>query len=610
MKRVVTSVLSLLLCISALSFIPSAAAAYRPIMILERMDLSKGLAEPFSASKTEDVGDSKGKPLAVGTVENDSTKGKVLHISNRSGSASGLSVNLKKMQESTGDISYNYNGAKFVDGEYYALTFSIRAAKGKSFYIMPVMGGGGTTVWNDDKTGKLTDNNGYLGNPEARHKVTDQWTTIGVTADGELAMFMGDETYKIYRPNLNSWCGLYFVTFTDPDKGIWDSKTSEDYYISDLCVWGPKKLEANAAGFVDGASRLPVKEQTTRSIENTVSQLEKIYNGLSASERQRSDVAAAKKTLDSVKTAMTSVRRPYSPVYNYKDPENLLAPYGDLESFDGSTFIWGEPKNGKPKFTLVEDASVAKQGKKCLLISERDSRGDLSIDVTPIIKANGGGKYYFSCWMKTREKGVSAEVLPLVLYVKSETDVTEYEIGETIITDEWTFVGVTIQEINRYFANQQQGLADIGNNVNYAALRFYTADTEADEGGNMFPDFYIDDLKFWKDSEKLPGYVPAPTVSTPESSSQISSDNESVPSSSETETISDDKSAGTAGLIIGISAGAAVLIALFAVFWFVIRPKMLAAAGQIPQKNSTDSTVDVAEESAQTDEPDSQTDKK
>ncbi len=138
------------------------------------------------------------------------------------------------------------------------------------------------------------------------------------------------------------------------------------------------------------------------------------------------------------------------------------------------------------------------------MISERDSRGDLSIDVTPIIKANGGGKYYFSCWMKTREKGVSAEVLPLVLYVKSETDVTEYEIGETIITDEWTFVGVTIQEINRYFANQQQGLADIGNNVNYAALRFYTADTEADEGGNMFPDFYIDELKSGRIQRSFP----------------------------------------------------------------------------------------------------------
>ncbi len=134
---------------------------------------------------------------------------------------------------------------------------------------------------------------------------------------------------------------VYFVTFTDPDKGIWDSKTSEDYYISDLCVWGPKKLEANAAGFVDGASRLHCKGADTRSIENTVSQLEKIYNGLSASERQRSDVAAAKKTLDSVKTAMTSVRRPYSPVYNYKDPENLLAPYGDLESFAGEVRLSG-----------------------------------------------------------------------------------------------------------------------------------------------------------------------------------------------------------------------------------------------------------------------------
>lgn len=172
-------------------------------------------------------------------------------------------MNLKPIQQKTGDLAFSYNGKTFAGGEYYALTFSIRAAKGKSFYIMPVMGGGGITVWNDDKSGKLTDSNGYLGNVETRYKVTDQWTTVGIRADGEMDFFVGDATYKVYRPNPERWCGLYFVTFTDPEKGIWDSPCTEDYYIGNFCFWGPRALENTADGFVDGVSRMPEKEQAS-----------------------------------------------------------------------------------------------------------------------------------------------------------------------------------------------------------------------------------------------------------------------------------------------------------------------------------------------------------
>lgn len=584
MKRVFSILLCLVLAGGVFGTLPASAEDYRPVMILERMDLSDSLAAPFGISKRDD----DVTPAAVGTIENDSTKGKVLHISGRESSSAGLSVNLKPLQQKTEALSFSYKDGVFAGGEYYALTFSIRAAKGKSFYIMPVMGGGGIPVWNDDQTRKLTDSNGHLGNIEARYKVTDQWTTIGVTAAGELAFFIGDTTYKVYCPNPNSWCGLYFVTFTNPDDGIWKSPCTEDYYISNLNIWGPKALEATADGFVDGAARLPEGDQVSRSIEPALERLESIYNGLSAEDRNRNDVVRAKAAMDIAKEAAKTVRRPFSPQYTYSDPENLLAPYGDLENFDGSTSIWMEPEGGIPKFTLVEDDRVAKQGSKCLLISGRESRGDLSIDITPIVRANGGGKYYFSCWMKTREPGVTMEVLPMVLYVASEDDVKEYEIGECVVTDEWTFVGVTIQDIERFFMNQHQGLDDIGDNINYAVLRFYTADMEADEDRNPFPDFYVDDLKFWKDSEKLPGYVPSETTAAPVITTAEQTTAPTSTAAGSSGALTEEKpSSGTAGVVIGIVVGVAALAGLFVLFWFVIRPRMLAAvAGQATGENT------------------------
>ncbi len=548
----------------------AAASAYRPLVILHRMDLSGGaLSGVFSIGKSE----KDGTPQATGTVENDATRGKVLHISNRAGSSAGLSVALAETRDAVGTLQFAYQNGALTDGEFYSLTFSIRAEPGKHFYIMPVLGGGGVSVWNDDKSAKLTDHNGYLGNPEARFEVTDRWTTIGVSADGVLECFCGDETYRIYQPNPASWCSLYFVTFTDPAKGIWDTPCSDGYYLSDLCFWGPKAIDATAAGFVDGVGRLPAADQTSRSVERTIDRLTAVYNGLSAADRQRADVASAKKILDAARSAMQTVRTPYRPNYTMRDPTNLLAPYGDLEAFDGSTYIWSEPATGAPKFTLVNDKSVAKQGSQCLLVSGRNMRGDVSIDLTSILRAKGGGKYYFSCWMKTREPGMEAEVLPLLLYVNSETDVTEYEIGEAVITDEWTFVGVTIQEADRFFVSNGEGLRD-PSKVNYAVLRFYTTNVQGEDETDLFPDYYIDDLKFWKDSELLPGYTPAETVSSVPATSS-SAPVASVEASSEPTAAPSNIGPG---LLLGIAAGVAVLAVLFVLFWFLLRPKMLAAA--------------------------------
>ena len=325
--------------------------------------------------------------------------------------------------------------------------------------------------------------------------------------------------------------------------------------------------------------------------------LDAIYQGLGASDRQREDVTRSKAILDKVKEAVKAIRRPYSPTYTYSEAENLLAPYGDLESFDGSTYIWMEPAAGAPSYTLIEDASISKQGNNCLLISNRESRGDLSIDITPIIRDNGGGKYYFSCWMKTKDPGVTMEVLPMVLYVASETDVKEYEIGECVVSNEWTFVGVTIQEIERFFTNQHQGLDDIDGSINYAVLRFYTADMEADSDRNPFPDFYIDDLKFWKDSEKLPGYVPVATTPVPPATQQTGASTTVTPVTTETTTDSTTLSTGTkssggmTGVGIGIVVGILVLAGLFFLFWFVIRPRMLAAVANQAVSENTDHTA-------------------
>lgn len=576
MKRLMSVILGLAVALGGFGLLPAGAASYRPVVILERMDLSKELAAPFRISTMDD----EVTPAAVGTIVEDGNAGKALHITGRKSEGAGLSVNLKSLQQTVGNLSFSYQKGAYIGGEYYALTFSIRAEKGQSFYIMPVLGGGGIPVWNADKTKKLTDSNGYLGNFEARHRVTDQWTTIGIK-DNQLVFFTGDATYQIYQPNPNSWCGLYFVTFTDPAKGIWDSKYTGNYYLKDFCFWGPKALASTADGFVDGVSRMPEASQAQLSIEETLGSLEAIYKGLSSADRQRGDVQAAKTRLGALQSAVKKIRRPFVPTYTYSSKENLLAPYGDLESFDGRTYIWGESPGSPPQFTLVEDASIAKQGKKCLLISGRKSQADLSFDITPILRDNGGGKYYFSCWMKAKDPGVRLEVLPLVLYVYSEDEVKEFEIGETIVTDQWTQVGVTIQDIERYFRNQGQGLDAIDNKVNYAVLRFYTSNVDAEEEKDFFPDFYIDDLKFWKDSEKLPGYVP-PTTAAPvqTTASSAAADNpHGTTSAAAMIPPAEEAPADGMGLLIGLAAGAAVLVGLFALFWFVLRPRMLSAAG-------------------------------
>lgn len=537
------------------------AAEYRPILVLEKMDLSNGLQEPFGISMKNDGV----TPAATGSIVDDADKGKALHITDRSSSSSGLTVDLDDAKAEVGELHFSYKDDVFQDGEFYALTFSIKAETGKSFYIMPVLGGGG---------GK--DSNGYLGNVEARWKVTDEWATIGLSEDGVLSFFAGDETYQVYQPDQTSWCSLYFVTFSDPEKGIWSSSVTDGYYISEMLFWGPKALENSVAGFAEAAAMLPDPAYANQQMEFAIAELDALYEGLSAGEKQDAGVVAGKERMDALRDAMTGVRNPFAPVYTYEDKSNLLAPYGDLESFDGSTLIWSETPGESPTYTLIEGGGIAKQGDKCLEISNREWRGDLGVDVTQILRDNGPGEYQFSCWVKSKEPGSSIEVLPLLLYVYNDGTTAEYEIGECIVGNEWSLVGVMENE-QRFFRYQGEGPREVTDDVKYVALRLYVTNMDADPeyGDELYGDYYIDDLRFWKTTAEptTPSTIGKPTAAPTVKSTQPTEAPVTQPvngAPTEHSGNGGGLSMGT-GIVIGVAGGVVVLAAAFCVYWFLLR---------------------------------------
>lgn len=544
------------------------AESYRPMLVLEKIDLSGELEAPFSISKMDD----EVTDAASGTIVDDAAKGKALHITNRSNSSAGLSVDLSAVVREAGGLRFSYRDGQFEDGEFFGLSFSIKAEKGKSFYIMPVLGGGGELVWNEDQTNKLKDSNGYLGNPEARWKVTDEWATIGLSKDGTLSFFAGDETYQVYQPNRSSWCSLYFVTFSDPDQGIWKTPVIENYYISEVQFWGPKTLENTADGFVEAAAMLPDPAYANQSMRATIQAMDTLYEGLSAADRKVSEVAAGKQRLDALRNAMKNVRSPFEPVYTYRDESNLLAPYGDLESFDGSTLIWSEAAGAAPTFTLIEGGGVAKQGSKCLEISDRESRGDVSVDLTQILRDNGEGEYQFSCWIKSKTPGTSLEVLPLLLYVFDDGTTAEYEIGECIVGDTWTLVGA-MEDEERYFRYSGHGPEKVTDDVRYVALRLYVTNLDADPeyGDELYGDYYIDDLRFWKTT------APATTIAPTESTQAAATTASVPPAFTQPPTAPTTEPSGSgglsmgAGVAIGVLCSAVVLGGLFCLYWFLLR---------------------------------------
>lgn len=83
-------------------------------------------------------------------------------------------------------------------------------------------------------------------------------------------------------------------------------------------------------------------------------------------------------------------------------------------------------------------------------------------------------------------------------------------------------------------------MPDLDDKATYVALRFYgqNESLESAEDGVMFPDYYIDDLKFWKAFDGQEDYVdpdnptptPTPTPSEPEDNSSTGGGDNGNPS--------------------------------------------------------------------------------
>ena len=171
------------------------------------------------------------------------------------------------------------------------------------------------------------------------------------------------------------------------------------------------------------------------------------------------------------------------PEYTYDNPANLLDPYGTFDTLKDGNMLW----NGM----VVNDPQGAHSGDNYLLISDRTEgayRFDFSlIGLQNILKDNGAGMYYYSCWLKTKNEGDTTVLQPILYY---DDTGAEYWMPRITVTDEWTFFGVTYDEVNSFFNAENGGLPVPGA---VAEFRFYNA-----PGQETYPDYCIDDLAFWK----------------------------------------------------------------------------------------------------------------
>ena len=170
------------------------------------------------------------------------------------------------------------------------------------------------------------------------------------------------------------------------------------------------------------------------------------------------------------------------PKYKYNNKLNLLDPYGNFENVASGSILW----NG----TVMEDASAAHGGTKYLKISGRDPKKtpfDFCVYVTDIINANGAGKYYYSCWLKTAEKGKETTLQPYLYFHETGTI---YEMPPIHVTDKWQQFGVSYGDIENYINNAGGGLP-LTSGV--AEFRFYNSKNEEE-----FPAYLVDDMAFWR----------------------------------------------------------------------------------------------------------------
>ncbi|HIW74036.1 MAG TPA: LPXTG cell wall anchor domain-containing protein [Firmicutes bacterium] len=443
--------------------------------------------------------ESTGTPKVTATVDKEGdaageeyihTGTGALHITNRPGAQQSIAVNLKDAVDRVGQLA---------KGEHYYISVWVRAEEGETIRVQPIFGSSLATTMGNGYI--LPRDGGYV-------EVTDEWTEVGIDVSGEYLPFLinGSADAGNCDPYGATWASIRLAT-----------EDTASFYVDDFKVMGPQPVGDAVEAFLQAVEALPAPADITRSDEGVLTAAEGLYAGLALdalTEEQAAAVEAAKATLDAARAAFDALPAPknsFVPEYTYDNPANLIAPYGDLESFGANDFIWNEENSeGVPTYTLVTDPAVAHKGNNCLLISGREKiQHGAAYTLTDVVKDNGGGKYYFSCWMRTKNPGDEMDVFPL-LYIGGQGK--EFYIDNDTryhITNEWTYVGVTYDNIEGYYRSNGEEIPDLDDTATYVALRFYGQNEmwESEEDGAIYPDYYIDDLKVWKYFDGQEEYV-------------------------------------------------------------------------------------------------------
>lgn len=406
-----------------------------------------------------------------------------LHITDRPGAHQSIAVDMKSIINEVGALA---------PGEGYTMSVWMRAEDGETVKVQPIFGastkGSGFIVGGDFTT------------------VTDEWTEVGILNDGTYSMFKTDSG-GFFDPYGGAWANIRLRT-----------EGTESFYVDDFKVMGPQKPGDAVSGFVQSVNSLPAPDKITHANEAIIVSLEAAYAAIDQSvltDEQKAELATAKAALDAAREAFDALpppRKSFQPEYDFKNQANLIAPYGDLETFGLGDYVWNEEnaENGTPTYTLITDKDIAHGGNNALLISGREkTQHGASFTLTDVIRQNGGGKYYFSAWMRTKNPGEVMDVFPL-LYIGG-LGMEFYINGDEryTITNEWTFVGVTYDNLDGFYKSNGQEIPDLDEKATYVALRFYGQNEtlESADDGVMFPDYYIDDLKFWKAFDGQEDYV-------------------------------------------------------------------------------------------------------
>lgn len=325
-----------------------------------------------------------------------------LHITNRTGREHGFEVDVKSIVDRVGKLAKN---------EHYYISVWVRAEEGQTIKVQ--------SIFRDSLAGGR--GNGYIlpTRPTNEYiEVTDEWTEVGIDVSGEYLPYFinGIADHGNFDPYGATWAKIRLLT-----------EDNASFYVDDFKVLGPQPVGDAVEAFVKAVEVLPAPDAVARSDEGALVAAETLYSGLnldSLDDEQKAAVAAAKETLDAVRAAFDALPEPkqsFVPEYTYENEANLIAPYGDLESFGPNDYIWNEENSeGVPTYTLVTDPTAAHKGNNCLLISGREKlQHGAAYTLTDVIKDNGGGKYYFSCWMRTKNPGDEMDGLPAAVHRRS-----------------------------------------------------------------------------------------------------------------------------------------------------------------------------------------------